>query len=359
MTQYMKEPVLMQRALSLGERGRITAPPNPWVGCVIVKNGEVVGEGFHVAPGMPHAEIVALEQAGERAKDAEVYVSLEPCCHFGRTPPCVEALIKAKVAKVYIPILDPDPRVSGQGVKKLEEAGIKVEIGLCADEAQRTLAPYLHHRTTKLPYTILKTAQSLDGKVSAEDGTSQWITGEMARADVQKLRAESQAILIGAGTARIDQPRLTVRNSTKQPLRVVLDSKGRLEPTGPLFDLSLAPTLIFTTTLAPKKEWGGVEVITLAPEHNKLPLAQVLSILGERNILQLLVEGGPTLHASLFHANLFDQISIYTGNCLLGETAKPAIPLLKISTISKAPRLHLSNFTRFDHDFRCDYTLAK
>ena len=343
----------MRLALQLGEQGRITAPPNPWVGCVVVKEGEILGEGYHLAPGHPHAESVALKKAGLLARGATAYVTLEPCAHHGRTPPCVEALIKAGVKRVVIPFLDPDPQVAGSGVKALEKAGLDVEIGVAADEAARSLEPYLHHRRTKTPFCVLKSAMSLDGRTAAADGTSKWITSEEARDDVQRLRAHSQAILIGSGTALADHPRLTVRSidGATPPLRVVLDSEGKVPPEGPLFDPTLAPTLVFTT----KKTWEkeGVEVI----EAPKVTLEGVLEELGRRNVIQLLVEGGPHLHTAFIKEGRAHRLALYIGDCVLGEEGLPLLPGLEVSTIEAAPRYALDGVLRFGNSVRLDYHL--
>lgn len=328
----------MRLAIQIAEKGRLTAPPNPWVGCLIVANGEKVGEGYHIAPGHPHAEVVALEQAGPLAYGATAYISLEPCAHTGRTPPCAEALIKAGISHVVIPILDPDPNVSGQGVKTLESAGIQVTLGIAAEEAKRSLTPYLHHRETGTPYVILKSAMSIDGRTAAADGTSKWITSEEARNDVQRLRAESQAILVGSQTALKDQPKLTARYpSAKQPLRVLIDSKGIVPKTGPLFDETLGPTLVF---------------------DKKISLSEILAELGKRGIMQLLVEGGAHLHSAFFTQNLAHKLVLYIGDCLLGPNGLPLLPVLNVQTIKEAPRLTLEGVHRFGDAARLEYAMS-
>lgn len=361
--QYMhasKEQQLffMRWAIQLGEKGRCTAPPNPWVGCVLVKDGEIIAEGYHAAAGKPHAEIVALEKAGPLAKGATAYVSLEPCSHHGRTAPCVHALIAAGIKQVIIPLLDPDPRVSGTGVAALREAGIDVVVGMAQEEASRSLAPYLFQRRTKRPYCLLKSAMSLDGRTAAADGTSQWITGEEARRDVHFLRAESQAILVGSRTALTDNPRLTVRDfpyPIKQPLRVLLDRQGRVPAQGPLADMTLAPTLVFTSSSPAKDAWErcGAEVY-FSPA---ITLKDILEELGKREIIQLLVEGGSALHAAFLKENLVNQFTLYMGNCLLGSHGHPLIPDFPIATLSEAPRWSLESVRRFGNDLRLDYLL--
>ncbi|MFN0065976.1 MAG: bifunctional diaminohydroxyphosphoribosylaminopyrimidine deaminase/5-amino-6-(5-phosphoribosylamino)uracil reductase RibD [Chlamydiales bacterium] len=340
----------MRRAIALAEEGRLTAPPNPWVGCVLVREGKIIGEGYHEAPGKPHAERMALAQAGD-AKGATAFVSLEPCSHYGRTPPCVDALIEAGISRVVIPYLDPDLRVAGRGVKALEAAGISVIIGVGKEEALRSLEPYLHHRRTKLPFCILKMACSLDGRVAAQDGSSQWITAEGARMDGHRLRASVQAVMIGVHTAIVDKPQLTARiEGASQPLRIVLDSKGRLPPEGPLFDPSLAPTLIFTTK--PNAAWKNVEVVVLP----KLELLSVLQKLGERGIIQLLVEGGAILHSSFLRGGFAQKVVVYMGNCFLGDKGLPSVQL-EVPHISNVPRLRLESATPIGNDVRLLYSV--
>ena len=266
MTDFDQE--MMRRAVSLAQEARLDAPPNPWVGCVIVKEGKIVGEGFTQPPGKAHAEIMALQQAGTQAIDSEVYVTLEPCAHYGRTPPCTKALIAAGVSRVIVGIEDPDSNVKGKGIAQLKEAGIVVELGIQEDSIQTLLTPYLHHRKTGLPYCIAKAGMSLDGRIAAADGSSKWISSPEARAHAHQLRAESQAIMVGAGTALADQPQLTVRDVVKRPLRpplrVVWDPNGKTTQASPLFDTSIAPTLMLTTSSCSPEAmqiWKNMEVI--------------------------------------------------------------------------------------------------
>lgn len=340
-------------AIQLAEKGRCTAPPNPWVGCVIVKEGGIIAEGYHVAPGLAHAEVVALEKAGILAKGATAYVNLEPCCHYGRTPPCVNALVKAGIRKVVIALLDPDPRVSGKGVEGLRQAGIEVTVGVGMEEAAKSLAPYLHQRKLGRPFVVLKAAVSLDGKTAAVDGSSQWITGETARTDVKLLRAQSQAILVGAGTALADRPRLTVRGVEirKQPLRVLLDSQGKVPAEGPLADITLAPTLVFTNSKTAKEKWEQCGAEVMPP----LSLKEMLEELGKRGVLQALVEGGSHLHTSFVQEGLANRFILYMGNCLLGPKGMPLLSGMEVSSIGEAPRWTLDGVQRFENDVRLDY----
>lgn len=345
----------MRWAVQLAERGRCTAPPNPWVGCVIVKDGEILGEGYHEAAGKPHAESVALKKAGNLAKGATAFVSLEPCPHKGRTPPCVEALIEAGIRQVVVALLDPDPRVSGKGLDVLKAAGIDVVLGVGKSEAAHSLRPYLHQRGTGRAFCVLKSAISVDGRTAAADGSSRWITGEEARADVHLLRAQSQAIIIGSQTALTDSPRLDVRGVqvARQPVRVLIDSQGRVPPEGPLADPSIAPTWVFTCTANQKQRWEacGAQVF----QRQTVDLKEVLEELGKHGVIQALVEGGSLLHSAFLKAHLVDQIVVYMGNCLLGEHGRPFLSGLDIQQMDQAPRWTLENVRRFNNDVRLDF----
>jgi diaminohydroxyphosphoribosylaminopyrimidine deaminase/5-amino-6-(5-phosphoribosylamino)uracil reductase len=328
-------PPAMERAISLAEAARRETPPNPWVGCVLVDpDGVVVGEGATAAPGGPHAEIAALRAAGIRARGTTAYVTLEPCCHTGRTGPCADALIAAGVQRVVAALEDPDPLVAGAGFARLRGAGIDVETGVGAAAATQTLRAYLHHRSTGRPWCVLKTAMSLDGRTAAADGSSRWITGPMARADGHRLRADSQAVLVGSGTALADAPSLTARDVdppvVRQPLRVLVDGRGRVPAAGPLFDIDLAPTLVLTTERSPdarRDDWQAagakVEVLGAAPAGG-VDLRAALELLGREGVLQVLVEGGATVHGSLLDAGLADEIVAYVAPVVLGPDAHPA-----------------------------------
>lgn len=285
----MDDVEAMDRAIRLGATVRRSTSPNPWVGCVIVATDGTVFEGATRPPGGPHAEAVALAAAGDRARGATVYTTLEPCSHHGRTPPCAHSLVAAEVERVVVAVTDPDPRVAGTGVTVLRDAGVAVEVGLAAVEVERQLAPYLHHRRTGRPWIVLKLAASLDGRTAAADGSSQWITGPAARADAHRLRAESDAVLVGAGTVRTDDPSLTVRHvaTDRQPIRVVL---GRAAP---------------DAAVQPCREFQG-------------DLHQVLDALGREGIIQVLVEGGATVAADFHRQGLVDRYSLYLAPALFG-----------------------------------------
>lgn len=357
---------MMLRAVALADNGRVTAPPNPWVGCVIVKNGKILGEGFHYAAGEPHAEINALKLV-EDPVGSTVYVTLEPCSHYGRTPPCVNALIKARVARVVIALEDPDPRVSGNGIKLLREAGIEVIAGIASKNAFSSLQPYLHQRKTGRAYCLLKAGQGVDGRIAAPDMTSRWITGPEARADAHRLRAESQAILIGAGTAIADDPALTIRDTfpipLNPPLRVLLDATGKVKPPRKLFDRNEAPTLVITSTLCAlnaQKEWeaAGAEVVSapLSKLYNGIDLEAVLYILGKRGIIQVLVEGGSSVLGNFLKHRLVDRFALYVGPRILGDESLPLFKSFHVSTMADAPVLRLVQTKILGDSVRLDYT---
>lgn len=358
----------MQKAILLGENGRITAPPNPWVGCILVKNGRIIGQGYSQPAGCAHAEICALQSSTESTHGATAYVTLEPCAHTGLTPPCANALIEAKVAKVVIALEDPDPRVSGKGISILQENGIEVILGVCSEAAAQSLAPYLHHRISQTPYCILKMALSIDGKIAAADGTSKWISSIEARHDAQRLRAESQAILIGSETALKDDPALTVRNPPlpiRQPLRVILDTKGRLTDNLKIFDIQQAPTLIVTgehcpTQMLIKWEKWGVEVATipLTPD-GLIDLKILFELLGKRGILQILVEGGAKLHGSILKEGLCQRLMVYLGGCLLGENGMGAFKGFKVDTLANAPLYELLELKKLGNSAKLIYSLNR
>ena len=378
----LSDEAVMAEAVALGERGRLTAPPNPWVGCVVVEaGGEVVGRGFHRRAGEPHAEAHALRQAGDRARGATAYITLEPCAHQGRTPPCAPALVEAGVSRVVVALLDPDERVAGRGVEILRSAGITVDVEVGADMAARSLAAYLHHRRTGRPVCVLKTAVSIDGRTAAADGTSQWITVPEARADAHRLRAESGAVVVGAGTALADQPTLTFRNldfedglAPLQPLRVLIDAAGRVPAAGPLFDTTRAATLVITTPVVEsdaRRSWkeAGAEVEEVAaapatppfasaasaPPGLAVDLQAALEILGRRGILQAMVEGGATLHGSLLRAGLADRIVVYTGGAILGADGLPLFAGPSPATLSEASRWRLTAVRQLGDDARLDW----
>jgi diaminohydroxyphosphoribosylaminopyrimidine deaminase/5-amino-6-(5-phosphoribosylamino)uracil reductase len=353
----------MARALALGDAVRRTTAPNPWVGCVLVRDGEIVGEGSTAAPGGPHAEAAALGVAGHEARGATAFVTLEPCSHHGRTGPCVDALIGAGVSTVVLALEDPDENVRGGGIARLRAHGVAVEVGPGAEDARRSLAPYLHHRRTGRAYCLVKTALSLDGRTAAADGSSRWITGPAARADAHELRADSQAVVVGAGTAVTDRPALTVRDAAvvRPPVRVVVDGRGRVAAEGPLFDVALAPTLVLTTEavrVGAVDDWrsAGAKVEVLpASGSGGVDLLAALETLGSHGVLQAMIEGGPTLHGALFQRELVDRIVAYVAPTVLGRDARPGFEWPGPATITDATRWRLTAARQLDDDVRLDY----
>jgi diaminohydroxyphosphoribosylaminopyrimidine deaminase/5-amino-6-(5-phosphoribosylamino)uracil reductase len=294
---------------------------------------------------------------------------LEPCAHHGRTPPCADALIEAGITRVVVALEDPDEKVRGRGIARLRERGVAVTVGVGAPEAGESLAPYLHHRRTGRAFALLKTATSLDGRVTAADGSSQWVTGEAARADAHALRADSQAVVVGSGTALADRPTLTARLEGgsplgRQPLRVLLDARGRVPATGPLFDATLASTLVFTTELATdgsvdawRSAGAKVEVLP-AGAYGGIDLVAALGLLGSEGVLQAMFEGGPTVHGALVAGGLADRFIAYVAGVLLGPDGTPALRGAFPAALTDAPRLHLLDARRLGDDVRLDYVPA-
>jgi diaminohydroxyphosphoribosylaminopyrimidine deaminase / 5-amino-6-(5-phosphoribosylamino)uracil reductase len=325
------DDAFMRRALSLAEEGIGLASPNPLVGAVVVSRGQVAGEGWHEGPGTHHAEVMALEQAGRRARGGTLYVTLEPCSHVGRTPPCAPAIREAGIARVVAAVGDPNPLVDGRGFALLRDAGIEVIVGVLESESRRLIAGFLKHTATGLPFVTLKMAASLDGKVAARDGSSRWITGEAARLDVHRLRAACDAVVVGAGTAVADDPLLTVRLDGyrgRQPLRVVVDGSGRTPPTAAVLGPD-AQTLMATSSRAPERvrqEWGdtGSEV-ALFDADDGVSLEALLETLGKRDVQTVLVEGGPTLAWSAVGAGLVDRVVLYVAPKLIGGVGAPGV----------------------------------
>jgi diaminohydroxyphosphoribosylaminopyrimidine deaminase/5-amino-6-(5-phosphoribosylamino)uracil reductase len=362
----------MARAVELAVATRRATPPWPSVGCMLVDaTGAVVGEGATGPfPTGPHAEVAALRAAGDRARGATAYVTLEPCDHHGNTPACSEALVEAGVTRVVAALEDPDARVAGRGFAKLRAAGIDVRVGPGAEAATESMAAYLHHRATGRPLLVAKIAQSLDSRVAAADGTSRWITGDEARADAHELRADSQAIVVGAGTALADLPSLTVRDvadaPSRPPLRVLLDARGRVPATGPLFDTTLAPTLVVTTAAAPTSMldgWraAGAEVAVVAADASGtgVDLGETLDLLGARGVLQALFEGGPTVIAAALTRRHVQRVVAFVAPTLLGTKGAPAFAFDGPGSIADAERFTLVDVRRLGVDVRLDYDLVR
>ncbi|HEY7871919.1 MAG TPA: bifunctional diaminohydroxyphosphoribosylaminopyrimidine deaminase/5-amino-6-(5-phosphoribosylamino)uracil reductase RibD [Rudaea sp.] len=346
----------MARALRLAEAGLYTTQPNPRVGCVIAHGEDVVGEGFHARAGEPHAEVFALRAAGERARGATAYVTLEPCAHFGRTPPCADALVAAGVARVVAACEDPNPKVAGGGFAKLRDAGIAVEIGLMREAARELNRGFFARIERGRPWVRVKLAMSLDGRTALANGASQWITGAAARADVQRWRARSSAILTGSGTVRADDPRLTVRladgDAFVPALRVVLDT-GLATPAGAHVLDGTAPTLVLHAPDARRAaHFGKVECAAIPVRDNRIDLPAALTLLAQRGVNELQVEAGATVCGALFAQGLVDESLLYVAPTLLGDTARPLLALAGLESIASALRLRMVDQRRIGDDWR-------
>ncbi len=354
--------VHMERALVLAARGMYTTDPNPRVGCVLVKHGEVIGEGFTQPAGQDHAEIRALKDARSRGhdpRDATAYVTLEPCSHFGRTPPCANALIEAKVARVVAAMEDPNPLVSGRGLSMLRDAGIEVRCELLATEARELNIGFVSRMTRRRPWVRMKIAASLDGRTGLPSGASQWITSEAARADGHAWRARSSAILTGIGTVREDDPRMTVRavETPRQPRRVLIDS--RLDVPLDAQILAGASTLIFCGNLDPLLEERavalrdhGAEIVPLANEDGKVDLPAVLKVLGERGVNELHVEAGYKLNGSLLREGCVDELLVYLAPSLLGSDSMSMFNLMAPASLDERVYLQYHSVDRIGSDLR-------
>ncbi|ENT0390789.1 TPA: bifunctional diaminohydroxyphosphoribosylaminopyrimidine deaminase/5-amino-6-(5-phosphoribosylamino)uracil reductase RibD [Neisseria gonorrhoeae] len=317
---------MMRQALDLADLGRFSTSPNPRVGCVIAHGSQIVGQGFHVKAGEPHAEVHALRQAGEMAQGATAFVTLEPCSHYGRTPPCAEALIQAGVSRVVAAMRDPNPPVAGKGLVLLKAAGIKTECGLLENKARELNRGFLSRIERRRPFVRLKCAVSLDGKTALSDGSSFWITGEEARADVQVLRAESCAVLTGIGTVLADNPRLNVRAfpTLRQPARIVLDSRLRLPPNSHLVTDGQSPTLIATLErnedrLRPYRKHAHVRILMPSETAGgKIDLHRLMRLLAGEGYGEVMVEAGSELTSAFLAENLADEIVLYRSPKILG-----------------------------------------
>lgn len=320
----------MELALSLAARGVGTVDPNPLVGAVVVRDGRIVGMGYHRRPGEPHAEIHALRAAGPLARGGTLYVNLEPCAHHGRTPPCTEAIIAAGVRRVVAAIEDPHPRVQGQGFARLRAAGIEVTVGVGADKARHLNERFLKHAATGRPFVLLKAAVSLDGRIATRTGASRWITGPEARAVVHRLRAQYPAIMVGIGTALADDPELTARTeppAPRQPLRVVVDSRARL-PIHARMLQAPGSTLVAATEAAPAGrrqalERAGAEVLILPARDGRVDVEALLAELGRRGISGVLLEGGATLNGAILDRRLVDKVMFFIAPTLIGGRDAP------------------------------------
>ena len=356
----------MRRALELAENGWGRASHNPMVGALVVDDatGTILGEGWHEGPGTAHAEAMALDEAGDRARGATVVCTLEPCNRQGATPPCTGALIAAGVARVVVAATDPNLGDDAPGLGELHAAGIDVESGIMRDESRRLNRAFERHVRTGLPTVTLKMASSLDGKTAASDGSSRWVTGPRARADVQRLRAWADAVIVGAGTVIDDDPALTVRDGrfahARPPVRIVVDTAGRVAASATVFDAS-APTMVATTDAAPEdrmRQWtdAGADVLVLERDtEGSVSLPSLLEVLGKRDVQGVLVEGGPTLAWSFVRDGLVDDVIVYVAPKLIGGATAPGVLAgAGVASITDALELSFDSFEAVGSDLRLE-----
>ncbi len=357
----------MAEALDLASLGAASCMPNPQVGCLLVNNGQIVGRGWHQQTGGPHAEVFALQEADELAVGATAYVTLEPCSHQGRTPPCADALIAAGVQRVVIALQDPYPEVSGSGIKKLQQAGINVESGLLSAEARWQNRGFVCRNENHRPWVRLKMATTLDGRTALANGESQWITTEQARADVQEFRARSGAILTGIGTVMADQPRMTVRLSgiDRQPLRIILDSHWQIPVDAPILSepgnvmiVGLENTAV-PEPLAAVCEQMQHECIALPASRMGIDVRALLSLLAERQINEVQVEAGANLAGTFITEGLIDELVLYQAPKVMGDKAKGMFAFDELLAMDQVMNWHWHDISRIGNDLRLTLTPAK
>ena len=346
--QLVLDAHYMARAIELARKGLYTTHPNPRVGCVIVRDGQIVGEGWHVRAGEPHAEVHALRAAGALARGATAYVTLEPCSHHGRTPPCAEGLVNAGVARVVAAMQDPNPEVAGRGLKRLADAGIEVRCGVLESQARALNQGFLKRMEHGLPFVRVKLAMSLDGRTAMASGESQWITGPAARSAVQRLRAQASVVITGADTVLADGARLTVRADelgldaeqtalamSRAPLRVLIDGRLRVPLDAPFF--KAGPALVATCVPPAEQYRTGPECLVIPGENGQIDLRQLLLALAARDVNEVLVEAGPRLAGAFAEQGLVDEYQIFIAAKFLGSTARPLLelPLIRMSEASE------------------------
>jgi len=362
---------IMSRAIQLAQRGLYTTHPNPRVGCVITQGSEIIGEGWHQRAGEGHAEVHALRQAAEKAAGATAYVTLEPCSHFGKTPPCAEALVKAGVSRVVAAMQDPNPLVSGQGLKRLQSAGIETQVDLLQSEAEALNPGFIKRMRHGKPYLRIKLAMSLDGRTAMASGESQWITGADSRADVHRLRARSDAILTGIGTVQADNPSMNVRLSEADltalyqndsaailppPLRVVLDSHFAIDSQAKMLTLPGKTLIIGSVQQSEKmeqlKSLDRIEVEMLAQQQGRVDLTAVMDCLAQREINEVLLEAGPTLAGAALQAGIVDEIVLYVAPHIMGSDARGLFHLPGLDTMRDRIDLNIAEIRQVGQDFR-------
>ena len=365
-----QDQMFMQLALDLAAKGQFTVDPNPSVGCVLVNDGEIVGKGFHSKAGEAHAEVMALCEAGEKAKGATAYLTLEPCSHFGHTPPCAQALIDAGVAKVIVAIEDPNPLVSGKGLKMLMDAGIESAVGFLAEKSEALNKGFLKRMRTGMPFVQLKMAITIDGKTATVSGESKWITGEAARADVQVERARSSAVLSASGTVLVDNPSLNVRweqfpaniqaeyaqEKVRQPIRIIMDSQHRVRPYHNLFKTASPVWLVSSKERDMSAFPDFCQHLLLHIEPNQTQLRALMAELGKRGINTLWVEAGANLAGSLIENGLVDELIVYIAPKLLGDQARGLCHLPNLTKLSDATEWKLQFVEPIGEDVKMVYT---
>jgi diaminohydroxyphosphoribosylaminopyrimidine deaminase/5-amino-6-(5-phosphoribosylamino)uracil reductase len=354
----------MRRALDLAARARGRTSPNPMVGAVVVKDGTVVGEGFHAFAGSDHAELEALHEAESAAAGATLYVNLEPCCHFGRTPPCVDQIVQAGIRRVVAACEDPNPAVSGKGVAALRAGGLVVDVGVLQEEATHLNEAFFTYIRTGRPFVILKAAASLDGKIATQTGDSRWITGESARQHVHHLRNEVDAVLVGIGTILRDDPMLTTRLGTadqRDPTRVVVDNLARLPLRAQVINrASTAPTILAVSEMAPRArldvlEREGVQILVVPGSPRRVSLINLMEALGKMNLVSVMIEGGAEINASAIHEGIVDKLLLFLAPVLIGGKSTPtAVGGEGIETLRQATRLRNLRIERFGDDILID-----
>ena len=351
----------MSTAIQLAKRGLYSTDPNPRVGCIITDAGKVIAEGWHVRAGEGHAEVNALKQIGDKAKDATAYVTLEPCSHFGRTPPCAQALIEAGIARVVVAMKDPNPQVAGKGLQLLADAGIQVESGLLEQQAALLNPGYLKRMREGRPWVRCKLAMSLDGRTAMASGESKWITSAAAREDVHRLRARSSAILTGSGTVMSDNPSLTARcdeaaQRTEQPLRVIVDSELKVSPQSAVFRQQGTVRIYTLADAAPNRRDAlhdaGAEIVMLPARDSRVDLTAVMHELAESQINEVMVEAGAGLAGALLQQQLIDEMIIYMAPKLMGDSARGLFQLPGLETMAQSIDLHIDDVRKIGVDWR-------
>ena len=347
----------MKEALGLAKRGLGLTSPNPPVGCVIVRSGKVIGRGYHRRAGLPHAEIEALRRCKKNTRGADMYVTLEPCNHHGRTPPCTEAIIDAGIKRVFVGMKDPNPLVSGRGIRRLESSRIEVITGILEENCRALLEPYIKFVKEKRPFVTLKLASSLDGRIATSTGESRWITGEDSRRFVHRLRSRVDCVMVGGGTVVKDDPELTVRLARgRNPARAVVDSTLSVPPGARILASAReGPTIFFTTRRSSKKkrkdlEEKGAEVVLVPASEDGVDLKRVMEEFYRRGMVSILIEGGGRLAASAIRAGVVDRVLFFISPCILGGDAMPAVSELHVKRLGEAPFLRDVKTKRFSRD---------